>query len=242
MAPWSRLGDTATNYAAPLPLSLTAGSALAPVAMSPTGADHELRVVNQRDLGGRPNLEPVSVVAPYALGGVLVVGYVVSAVVGDCTWERRQAALLQGMGVTFVVVTGLKFAVGRQWPNAGLDPSLPDRLDHPEFAREFRPFKRLGAWPSGHTSVMFAAAAAFRASNPDLGWPAWLGYPLALGVGAAMWWGDHHFASDIVSGALLGEAIGSSAGESFALGPSPHAVAVLPLGNDGALVAWTGVW
>jgi membrane-associated phospholipid phosphatase len=240
-APWSRLGDTATHYAAPLPLSLTAGSALAPVALSPTGLDHRLRVVNQRDLGGRPNLEPVSVATPYALGGVLIVGYVVSVVADDCRWERRQAATLQGMALTLVVATGLKFAVGRQWPNAGLDPSLPDRLDHPEFAREFRPFQRFGAWPSGHTAVMFAAAAAFRTSNPELGWPAWLGYPLALGVGAGMWWGDHHFASDIVSGALLGEAIGSSAGSSFAEPATPKAVAVVPL-DDGLLVTWTGAW
>jgi membrane-associated phospholipid phosphatase len=62
---------------------------------------------------------------------------------------------------------------------------------------------------------MFAGAAAFRASRPELGWVSWLGYPLAVGVAGGMWLGDHHWASDILSGALLGEAIGGSVGQTF---------------------------
>lgn len=242
MAPWSRLTDTAKLYARPLPLALTVGSALPPAVLSPTGWDHDLRVFNQRTLGGRPDLEPVSVATPYVLVGVLAAGWFTSLAVGSCAWQRRQAPVLQGMGLTAAVVTGLKFAVGRQWPNAGGDPSAPDRLDHPEYAREFSPFRRLGAWPSGHTAAMFAAASAFRASEPALGWRAWLGYPLAVAVGAGMWFGDHHFASDIVSGALLGEAIGSSAGESFSEPGTDARVGLLPIGRDGVLVVWTGSW
>jgi membrane-associated phospholipid phosphatase len=225
-----------------VPLALTAASTLVPVGFAPTGLDHELRVANQTDLGGRPNLERVSVIAPYVVGGGVLLGYVVSVAAGSCDWQRRQAPLLQSMVVTVVVVTGLKFGVGRQWPNAGRDPRAPDRLQHPEFARDFRPFRRFGAWPSGHSAPMFAAAAALRASEPELGWPAWLGYPLALGVSAGMWWGDHHWASDIVSGALLGEAIGSSVGASFAESSTQPAVALAPVGDDGLLVAWVGTW
>jgi hypothetical protein len=38
-----------------------------------------------------------------------------------------------------------------------------------------------------------------------------------------MWIGDHHWASDIVSGALLGEALGSSVGYGFSGGESRQA-------------------
>jgi len=106
------------------------------------------------------------------------------------------------------------------------------------------PFQRgIGAWPSGHTAVMFAGAAAFRAGNPQLGWLSFAGYPLALGVASGMWFGDHHWASDIVSGALLGEAIGSSAGKSFSetLGV-PGALVVSPLSGNGFAVQWFSLW
>ena len=133
--------------------------------------------------------------------------------------QRVLVPLLQAGALTYGVVGLLKIGVGRQWPNGGADPSAADRLEHPERARDFTPFQRgVGAWPSGHTAVMFAFAAAFRASNPRLGWLSFAGYPLAVGVAGGMWFGDHHWASDIVSGALLGEAIGGSVGQSFSAG------------------------
>jgi hypothetical protein len=143
----------------------------------------------------------------------------------------------------------LKLGVGRRWPNGGTDPSAPDRLDHPERARDFAPFQRgFAAWPSGHTALMFSGAAAFRASNPELGVVAFVGYPFALAVASGMWFGDHHYASDIVSGALLGEAIGDSAGESFATALGvPGALTLLPVlgtpsGAGGLEIVWAGAW
>jgi hypothetical protein len=90
---------------------------------------------------------------------------------------------------------------------------------------------------------MFAGASAFRASNPELGLAAWLGYPLALGVAGGMWLGDHHFASDIVSGALLGEAVGASVGRSFSeeLGV-PGQLALVPVDKTGFGLQWLGQW
>ena len=183
--------------------------------MAPTGLDHELRLIAQEDLGGRHNVESVSVLAPYVLGGSVLVGYVVSVGVSACDWQRPQAAMLQAMVLSFGSTVLLKFAVGREWPNAGQDPNDPNRLDH-QRSEHFTPFQSFGSWPSGHTSFMFAAASSFRTSAPELGVASWLGYPFALGVAAGMWIGDHHWASDIVSGALLGEAIGSSVGPAFA--------------------------
>jgi len=244
VAPWSRLERSGAGLVRPLPLTLTALAIAAPFGFAPTGLDQRLRVVSQRDLDGRPNLEPVSVATPYVLAGGLVVAYGVSAFVRSCAAERVLAPVLQAGTLTFVGVSLLKLGVGRRWPNGGTDPSAPDRLDHPERAHDFRPFRRgFAAWPSGHTALMVSAAAAFRASNPELGVAAYAGYPLALGVAAGMWWGDHHYASDILSGALLGEAIGDSVGRSFAreLG-APGAITFVPLGDGAFELTWAGAW
>jgi len=248
VAPWDRLGTSARNFAQPIPLTLTGLAVAAPFGLAPTGGDQRLRILAQRDLGGRPNLEPVSVATPYALAAGLVLTYGVSSALGACRVQRVLSPVLQAGTVAFVTVALLKFGVGRRWPNGGADPNAPDRLDHPEGAHDFAPFQRgFAAWPSGHTALMFSAAAAFRASNPELGVVSFVGYPLALGVAAGMWFGDHHYGSDIVSGALLGEAIGDSAGASFAqvlgvpgaLTLVPHAVRA---GGSGLSIQWTGAW
>jgi membrane-associated phospholipid phosphatase len=242
--PWSRLGRTAENFARPVPLALSMFAVYTPLSLSPTGADHQLRLVAQRDLFGRPRLEPVSVWTPYVLGSGFLLGYTVSLAAGSCATQRVLVPLLQAGLLSYGVVGLLKIGVGRKWPNGGSDPSAPDRLEHPERARDFAPFQRgIGAWPSGHTAVMFAGAAAFRASNPELGLLSFAGYPLALGVAGGMWFGDHHWASDIVSGALLGEAIGGSIGQSFseALGV-PGALLLSPLAGNGFAAHWVSVW
>jgi membrane-associated phospholipid phosphatase len=244
VAPWDRLGASARNLTRPVPLALTALALATPFGFAPTGVDQRLRIVAQRDLGGRPNLEPVSVWTPYVLAGGLLVGYGVGAVTQSCSVERAIAPVIQAGVLTFAAVSVLKLGVGRQWPNGGTDPNLPDRLDHPARARDFAPFQRgLASWPSGHSALMFSAAAAFRASNPELGVVAWVGYPLALGVASGMWLGDHHYASDVISGALLGEAIGDSAGRSFAVELGvPGALALLLMPENGFEVRWAGLW
>jgi membrane-associated phospholipid phosphatase len=235
--------------ARPVPLTLTALAVAAPFGFAPTGVDQRLRIVAQRDLGGRPNLEPISVWTPYVLGGGVIIGYGIGAALGSCSTKRVLAPVIQAGAITLTAVSLLKFGVGRRFPNGGTDPNASDRLEHPERARDFAPFQRgFGAWPSGHTALLFSGAASFRASNPELGVLAFLGYPLALGVAGGMWLGDHHYASDIASGALLGEAIGDSAGRSFAtvLGV-PGALTLLPTGataahGAGFEIQWAGFW
>ncbi len=242
VAPWDRLATSARNFVQPVPVTLTVVAVSVPFGFAPTGLDQRLRVVAQRDLGGRPNLEPVSLWTPYVLAGGVLVGYGVSVAVHSCAVERALAPVIQAGAFTFTAVSLLKLGVGRRFPNGGSDPTAPDRLDHPQGAHDFEPFQRgFAAWPSGHTALMFSAAAAFRASNPALGVAAWLGYPFALGVASGMWLGDHHYASDIVSGALLGEAIGDSAGESFAvLLGAPGTLALLPTQDSGFELRWAG--
>ncbi|HKO47844.1 MAG TPA: phosphatase PAP2 family protein [Polyangiaceae bacterium] len=240
--PWSRLTSSGKNFVRPVPLTLTALAIVAPFGFA-TGLDHDARLVAQRDSFGKPRLEPVSVWTPYVLGAGLMVGYGVSLAAGSCATQRVLAPLLQAGFLTYGVVGLLKVSVGRQWPVGGSDPQAVDRLEQPERARDYAPFQQgVGAWPSGHTAVMFAAAAAFRASNPELGLLSFVGYPLAVGVAGGMWLGDHHWASDIVSGALLGEAIGSSVGKSFSesLGV-PGSLLVTRL--DGGFGAqWFALW
>jgi membrane-associated phospholipid phosphatase len=246
--PWSRLPSSAKNFVRPVPLTLTTLSVFSTFGFT-TGADHQLRLVAQRDSFGEPRLEPVSVWTPYMLGAGFLAGYGVSLAAGSCETQRVLAPILQAGFLTYVTVGILKMGVGRRWPNGGpngggADPNAPDRLEHPEYARDFAPFQRgVGAWPSGHTAVMFAAASAFRASNPELGVLSFVGYPLALGVAGGMWFGDHHWASDIVSGALLGEAIGGSIGKSFSesLGV-PGALVLSPMNGTGFGAQWFSPW
>jgi membrane-associated phospholipid phosphatase len=89
----------------------------------------------------------------------------------------------------------------------------------------------LGAWPSGHAATTFAFAAAIRTSLPRrAGVFRYVGYVLATAVSAGMLLGDHHWTSDVLSGALLGEAIGRSFGGGADEGP-----AVVPSGAGLAL-------
>jgi membrane-associated phospholipid phosphatase len=247
LMPWNRVGASLGHYVEPTPLVLTALAPIPVLVLSPTGLDHELRLVAQEDLGGEYRLEPVSLWAPYVLAGSAGLGLGLAALFGACEVERPLSAVLQAMAGGLVVTGVLKWSVGREWPNGGQEPNAPDRLSHPEYAQEFRPFGlRFGAWPSGHTLSMFAAAAAFRAAGRELGVVRFVGYPLAMGVGVGLWLSDRHWASDVFSGALLGEAIGGSVGQSFApsedrpgeLGGSPWFVPVA----GGALVGWSGGW
>jgi membrane-associated phospholipid phosphatase len=247
-APWNRLGDSAENLVQPVPLLLIAASPVPVLVFAPSGLDHRARLLAQRDLGGRYHLEPVSLYAPYVLAGGALVGFGLSAIVGACEAQKPQAAVLQAMLSGFVLTGVLKWAVGREWPNAGQDPFAANRLRHDQNARAFRPFEfPFGAWPSGHTLSMFAAASAFRASLPEAGLLRFVGYPLALGVGAGMWLGDRHWASDVLSGALIGEALGSSVGRSFAEakprgGVTNGSIVVLPIPRGGLVAGYAGVF
>jgi membrane-associated phospholipid phosphatase len=241
-APWDELERSGRHLVEPRSLALIAGAAAAPIVLAPGGFDQRARLVAQRELGGRHNLEYVSLATPYVFSGGLLVAYGLGVGFGACDSLRPEAALLQALALTGGTVALLKLSTGRQWPNGGGDPNAPDRLDHPDRARDFTPFTRgLGAWPSGHTALMFAAASAFRGATPELGWLRWLGYPLAVGVGLGMWLGDHHWASDIVSGALLGEAIGGSVGPSFADALNVRGTVVLvPEPGSGMTLRWAG--
>jgi membrane-associated phospholipid phosphatase len=216
-APWSHFPATARESFSPLPLSLIASSVVPPAAMAPTGADYQLRLVSQRDLHGKPNAEPVSVWTPYLLPVVVAGVDAVAHMTEHCETARDSSAMLQAMGISFVLVTSLKVVTGRSWPSGGLDPRSPGYLDHPEFARRFHWFSwnQGTAWPSGHTTIMVAAATALSTTEYGRSWVGYAAYAAAGGVAAGMWLGDHHWMSDVISGGLLGVAVGRSVGLAF---------------------------
>lgn len=243
-APYDRLPDTGERLVGLRSLALVAAAAVPPLTMIPSDADHELRALSQRELHGRYSLEPVTPLMPYLAAGATLIGYGVSIAFDACGPRRTQAAMLQAFVLSLSVSMSLKFVTGRQWPNGGRDPALRDRLDHPERSRLFEPFRlAVTAFPSGHTATMFSLAAALRAANPDEGLGVWLGYPVAVGVGLGMWLGDHHWASDVISGALLGEAIGGAAGAAFSERGAPVAVfSVWPLASGEVVAGFVGIF
>lgn len=129
------------------------------------------------------------------------------------------AAATQAAWMTAAMTGALKWATGRPFPNHGLHPQDPARLEHPEYAREFNflplDLTKGWAWPSGHTSTNFAMAAALTAALPDQLWIPFVAYPAATAIGLGMINGQHHWASDVVAGALIGQAIGWSVGRGF---------------------------
>lgn len=200
---------------------------LAPAVMSPSGADQRLRVVTQHDLGGRYDAEGASVIAPYALGAAAVVSYGASLLWEDCAKSALASRATAAMGVSIVIVSALKLAVGRSYL-AGYVPPGRDRTAV-DRSTMFTPFSQLGAWPSGHAAVTFAFAAVVREQFAGRALVVrYLGYALAGGVAFGMAYGDHHWASDLLSGALIGEGVGRAFGASTA---STSSVALVPMGQ-----------
>jgi membrane-associated phospholipid phosphatase len=108
-------------------------------------------------------------------------------------------AALEGAGIALLASTGLKFAVGRERPNAGGERS------------EFHPGSREDrsqSFPSRHTALMFAAVTPY-AREYDMPWL----YGVAALTNVARTWSREHWFSDTVAGSLIGVAAGTLAWE-----------------------------
>ena len=113
--------------------------------------------------------------------GLVIIALGLPSVQGE--WKgTKQAAF--SIGSTSLVTTGLKAVVSEERPDGSDDKSFP----------------------SGHTSVSFAAAATL---HKRYGWE--VGIPahvVAAFVGIARVQADKHFAHDVIAGAAIGEAAG----------------------------------
>jgi membrane-associated phospholipid phosphatase len=223
-------------------LLLHGGAVAGTLALAASGADHALRVEAQQNLRW-PAFGNGAVWVGYVLPVVVAPGiYLWGLAAGNNPRARAGAAAVQALVVTTATTFALKWITGRPFPSHGGDPAAPDRLEHPEYAREasFWPqtTARGVAWPSGHTSAAFSVAAALTSSQAGRLWVPLVAYPVATAIGAGMIVGDHHWASDVLAGALLGQAVGWAVGRGFraaAGGDGGASVAVLPA--PGGLVA-----
>lgn len=216
--PLSHAKENASKLIEPDNLLLYALAAGSTAALVSSGQDWAMRVNTARH-ANFPAFESASYYGGYAL----------PIVVGPALWltglARDQkglagagAAATQAVIYTVVVVGTLKWATGRPFPHHGMAPHDPVRLEHPEFATEFHFFpSTLHNWsyPSGHAASCVAIAASLSAYWNDEAWLPWVTYPLAAGIGAGMVIGEHHWASDVVAGAVIGHAIGHSVGNGF---------------------------
>jgi membrane-associated phospholipid phosphatase len=216
--PLDGLGADLVNTFTGMSLVWYGGAFLATGVMAFGGVDHAIRVGVQRSLRS-PAYEGGAYYAGYILPALAAPAvYLVGLACHDPVTAGAGSAALQALATTLVATGVLKIATGRMYPLNGGDPGAADRLEHPEYARQFRPFQALWplpSWPSGHTSATVSIAAALTAYYPDEIWIPFVGYPIATAIGFGMVMRDSHWASDVVGGSLVGHAIGYSVGRAF---------------------------
>ncbi len=247
--PLDHLGTSAARAFGPPGLYAHGAAVAVTAAMAYGGLDHRARVEIQRGVEGSPGAAALArgaVVGGYVLPAVAPLFFLAGFGAGHRGAARVGAAATQALALTLGATFALKALTGRPFPLNGGDPRAPDRLDHPEYARAFGPPSlRRVAWPSGHTAVGFSLASSLTGALPGRWWVPLAGYTVAAALGAGMLVGDHHWASDVVAGALLGQATGAAVGRSFAPGSDLNApsVTLLSLPEPGGLrVALVGAW
>jgi membrane-associated phospholipid phosphatase len=194
------------------------GFAIASLAvLSPTGADHEARVWVQETIHA-PLWGDAAYYGGYLIPALLAPSlYLTGLATDDRSLAGAGSAAILALGLTVSTTVVLKVGTGRPFPLHGQAPDAPDRLDHPEYSKEFVPFGFAGryAWPSGHTSANIAVAAALTAYARGSVWVPLTAYPIAIGISTGMLVGDHHWLSDVLAGAAIGQAIGWTVGTNF---------------------------
>lgn len=136
--------------------------------------------------------------------------------------EHRFAAgaVVQAVGIAFLVTTAEKIIVGRAFIDRD-DDTMPGffPVRKSTDAHDFYPFQNLtGLWPSGHTATAFAAASALTSyyrRDESFHKIALVTYTASALMGLAMINGNFHWASDVVAGFLIGHAIGWTVGADF---------------------------
>jgi membrane-associated phospholipid phosphatase len=238
--PIDGLGEDVANAFTGYSLLFYGGAVAATGVMAFGGVDQAVRDGVQRHIDW-PVYGDASVLAGYILPAALAPTiYVVGLAADDRDVAGAGGAAIQALVVTVVATGVLKLGVGRAYPG------------DEDGATSFRPFQRLDlpvlpAWPSGHTSACISIAASLTAYYPDQVWIPLVGYPLGLGIGFGLIVGDHHWASDVVAGGLIGHAIGYAVGRSFrarvhGAGRPALDVTFVPLAGDVHGLAVAGAW
>lgn len=137
----------------------------------------------------------------YSLG-VLGSFYLAGAIgKNDTAIAVAQDGLAASIIASGIVTPTIKFITGRARPreNLGIAAFHPFSLG----------YSSNSSFPSGHTTQAFAVASVI-ASHYDETWVSYSSYTVASLVGVARMYHDAHFASDVVTGALIGTLVGKS--------------------------------
>ena len=195
-----------------VPFHLAAGAAAYLLVQS--GADAKI----QRWAAGHDRDLSLAWSAPGLAGGFVAPALVPGGMLlsDDPQTQEAGAAAMQAAAVALASSSLLKAITNRKGPEDGKAATDAE-------ARNFRwGFWRQGVsegFPSGHAATntaMCAALAAYYPGRPDIraaacGWAAYVALSAALGDR-----GGFHWTSDVVTGALMGWAIGDSIGRKFA--------------------------
>lgn len=135
--------------------------------------------------------------AQYSIG--VLEGFYFAGVAGNETAKQvAQDGLAASLIASGLITPTIKLVAGRSRPRANAGTA------------NFKPFSDLNAsFPSGHTTEAFAMASVI-ASHYDEQWVQYSAYALAGLAGAARSYHDAHFASDILTGAIIGTLAGKS--------------------------------
>jgi membrane-associated phospholipid phosphatase len=106
--------------------------------------------------------------------------------------ERATIRIGVSIAAPTIACLALKEAIGRERPNQS-----------PDDAWKLEPFSGDASFPSGHTTVAFAAAAALDRETTAR-WVPWVAYPAAAACGWSRVHDLEHWPSDVVAGAALG--------------------------------------
>jgi len=146
--------------------------------------------------GGAPARRVADLVRPLGTPQVLAPGLLLGALSGRLFGRpglsSASVRIAAAVGASGLACEAIKVVVGRERPYQS-----PSDID------EFRPFSGHDSFPSGHTTLAFAAATGIDRETTS-GWVPWVVYPLAGLVGWSRVHDDEHWTSDTVAGAALG--------------------------------------
>ncbi|MDQ3276993.1 MAG: phosphatase PAP2 family protein [Bacteroidota bacterium] len=139
----------------------------------------------------------------YTLGALGAYGFLFKNKKMQTTTLLAAQSYITGAAVQYVV----KFLTGRQRP---LALSRNQGVGSPAFKGPFRTLKDAegnqlnGSFPSGHTTVAFAAATVYALEYKNKPWVPVLAYTAASLIGLSRLTENKHWATDVLAGAALG--------------------------------------
>jgi hypothetical protein len=145
--------------------------------------------------------------------GGLYEGYTLAALAGYGLIFKKKKTVTTTLLATQAYITGAAVQTVLKYLTGETRPSYygPDQVATPKFLGPFSKVQRdpsgkvtYSAFPSGHTTVAFAAATVFSMEYKDKPWVGILAYSAASLIGISRVTENMHWTTDVVVGAALG--------------------------------------